>query len=217
MSVLNHFAQIDQLINTYSYFAVFTVMFLAQLNISLPIPLPSELTLLYTGYKIYMHKFILSYAVFVGITGDFLGAILLFIIFYYLSNHRFVQSLFKRFLPKKFMAYHAFESKYNWVTILIGRSLPYGRNYVTILSGILKFPVKKFTFLSVIPSSVRALFFIFLGIQLGPKLMHLQLTIGKYSSDVMFGSIGILFLVLSSLIVYSNRKTALKFISQIRG
>lgn len=178
---MDKFTHLDLILSTYGYVAIFLIIFFAEMDISLPVPLPSELTLLFAGYKVFMHKLILVYVLLAGYLGDFLGALTLFLICYKLRNNKLVQKPLEKY-RKNFskLRLHEKLTHYSIPTILIGRLLPYARNYITIVSGLIQIDIKQFFLFSMVPSVIWVGTIVLMGVKLGPNIFQITQNFDDY-------------------------------------
>jgi membrane protein DedA with SNARE-associated domain len=141
-----------------------------------PLPIPGDIVIAYTGYNVAMGKIPFSIAFLGFMFSILLGSSIL----YYLSS-RFGQKLvlkFGRFLhldEKKLETVEKKFKKYGPFVIIFGRHIPGFRVPITVFSGMSKITYKPFiisTFISVV---IWIPFYLSVGARLGPKattLLH---------------------------------------------
>ena len=137
-------------IELYSYFSIFTLVFLQELGI--PNPITNEFVLLFSGYLAFTDTLSLPWVIVTVVLADFIGTSVLYCIFYFLSA-RILQKK-TQWLPFSFSKIEQWQEKLShnkWWGLFIGRLIPFVRGYVSVGAGVVR--VSPQTFLPVVFAS----------------------------------------------------------------
>jgi len=120
---------------TYSYIAIFSLVFLQEIGV--PNPVPNEMVLLFCGYLSSVGKLDCITVLITVIAADALGSSLLYMTFYY-----FGQRLLQKWpyvIPARKLAYlTARVSHQDHWSIYVGRHIPLLRGYTAVAAGLLQ-------------------------------------------------------------------------------
>ena len=149
-------------INEYGYLAIFIVIFLQEIGI--PTIIPNELSLIFFGYLSFTGKLNILFALLIGISADISAALLLNILFYYLSSrllnekYRLCAFIGSRLTPLK----EKLATSGN-KAIFLGRITPFLRSYTSIACGTLKIHPFQYLITAIITACLYTGGFIFFG------------------------------------------------------
>lgn len=119
------------------------------------IPIPSEVTMLFTGFNVSEGKYTVLAALAVGVGGELVGSTISFAIGYYgrtelLEKHGKVL----RLKPHHLELTDRWFARYGSVAVAFARLIPLVRSFISISAGVARMPYRRFialTFLGVLP------------------------------------------------------------------
>jgi membrane protein DedA with SNARE-associated domain len=158
---LVHFA--TTLIGDAGYAGVFVLMTLE----SALIPIPSEATMLFAGFKVDDGRFTLFGIVAAGVAGNLLGSWIAYAIGYFgrlelLERHRIFHT------NKKYLDWaDDWFNRHGDATVFFSRMLPIIRTFISLPAGVARMPFWRFTFLTLAGCIPWVLALGFLGKQVG--------------------------------------------------
>lgn len=160
------------------------------------IPMPSEVTMPFSGFLVGSGKFNLWLIVLVGTAGNLVGSLLAYILGYY-GEDLFVRKFIRKYGKYVLISEHEYERSEKWfrkygeIIVFVSRLLPAVRTYISLPAGIAKMNIVKFTIYTTIGSFLWSLLLTYIGVALGSK-WH---TIGSYfhAFDAIIAAVGLLF------------------------
>jgi membrane protein DedA with SNARE-associated domain len=185
-------------INYYGYFAIFLLIFLQEVGV--PIPLPNEVLMLFSGYLAFSGKLNFLLLLLTVIMADFTGTMVLYSVFYlmgpYLIEHK------PKWLPPSTKTISKLSEKINnggLLTVFICRVTPFIRGYTSVASGLLHFNAKWFVPIALLTSILVCGTYVTLGKIFGSywTVMLAKVSAGKF---VLLGIVALI------LLVYLGRK-----------
>lgn len=177
----------------YGYLAVFLLIFLQELG--LPNPVPSELTLLVSGYLASVGVLSLPLVILAAVAGDFLGTIILYFVFYLFGEY--IMAHKPKWLPisqEKIDKLGEKISKRERWGIYVGRLLPYLRAYIAVAAGLLEIKPAVFVPAVIVPAVIWSSGYAILGRLAGHYWSSAFQTIGAVEKGVAF--------VIAAVIIY---------------
>jgi len=166
LELLAHF--IISLIESSGYLGIFILMTLE----SALIPLPSEVTMPFSGFLVTQGTFNFWFVVLAGSLGNLVGSLMAYCLGFYLE-----ESLLRRMVVKwgKFILlteddYDKAErwlNKYGEIISFTSRLLPAVRTFISLPVGVAKMNVIKFSIYTFIGSFLWSIFLTFIGVKLG--------------------------------------------------
>jgi 1,2-diacylglycerol-3-alpha-glucose alpha-1,2-galactosyltransferase len=151
----------------YGYLAIFSLIFLQEIGI--PIPLPNELLMLFSGYLVFKN-FLNAYFLLLDIVlADFLGTMTLYLVFYffggYLMKHK------PGWFPLSQEKLDHIKDRVlteGWSTIYLCRVTPLIRGYTSLAAGLLRLPPGKYWRVALISSTLVCTAWLLAGYIAGP-------------------------------------------------
>lgn len=160
-------AQFIQYINHYGYLAIFVLVLIQEIGI--PTPLPNELLMLFSGYLAFSGTLNLYLVLLTVITADFLGANILFTIFYFFGPY--ILSHKPKWFPLSTQKIEKLSAKVSnggmW-TIFLGRITPFIRGYISVIVGLLHIKPQKYVPITLITACLVTCTYVTTGYLLGP-------------------------------------------------
>ncbi|MDB4925017.1 glycosyltransferase [Mucilaginibacter sp.] len=135
--------QIVQLISSYSYLALFLLIYLQEIGV--PIPLPNELLMLFAGYLSFKGILFFPAVLLCVIIADFTGTITLYLLFYFCGNYLMTHK--PRWIPLSNATLDMLQLKVTqggWWAVFLCRITPFIRGYTSVVSGLLRLKPKWF-------------------------------------------------------------------------
>jgi len=159
--------QILYYISSYGYLAIFLLVFLQEIGV--PIPLPNELLMLFSGYLVFKGVLLFSIVVLVIILADFLATMALYNLFYYAGNY--IISNKPKWFPLSDIKLNSLRSKISkgglWM-VAICRLTPFIRGYTSVISGLIHIKPRIFIPIALLSSILFCGFYVTSGKFFGP-------------------------------------------------
>ena len=161
---------IIHLIQSSGYFGIFVLM---TLN-SAAIPIPSEVTLPFSGFLASQGSLSLFLVIIVGILGDLLGSVIAYSIGYFLEENLLL-SLIKEYGKLILVTEHDYHKATSWIkkygapVVFIGKMTPGIKSFISVAAGITEVKFDKFVVSNVLAATFYVSFVSFLGFYLGSK------------------------------------------------
>lgn len=184
LEVLSHF--IIQFIHSTSYFGIFILMLLE----SALIPIPSEITMPFSGFLASQGVLNLWLIVIVGTVANLAGSLVAYGIGYFLEE-TVLLTLIKKY--GKFIlisekeynhATHWFQ-KYGDKIIFISRLLPAVRTVISLPAGVFRMDIKKFIIYTTVGCFIWSLFLTYIGFTLGANWRSLDVYYRKFEYAIV--------------------------------
>jgi membrane protein DedA with SNARE-associated domain len=190
---------IVSIISKFGYFGIFVGMTIE----SSFIPFPSEIIMIPAGYLVYKGEMNLFLAILTGTLGSITGAL----VNYYLASSigkPILEKYGRYFLvsPKSLSKAENFFIKHGEISTLSGRLLPGIRQLISIPAGLIKMPLPKFIFLTLLGSCIWVIILTVFGYFLGQN----QENIIKYMPYIKIGSIIFALTLIFGYIIYKRKK-----------
>lgn len=184
LEILSHF--IIQFIHSTSYFGIFVLMLLE----SALIPIPSEVTMPFSGFLASQGSLNLWLIVIVGTIANLIGSLIAYGIGYFLEE-TVLLTLIKKY--GKFIlisekeynhATHWFQ-KYGDKIIFISRLLPAVRTVISLPAGVFRMDIKKFIIYTTVGCFIWSLFLTYVGFTLGANWKSLDVYYRKFEYAII--------------------------------
>jgi membrane protein DedA with SNARE-associated domain len=160
-------AELITSISQYGYFAILCFVLLQEAGV--PTPIPNELVLIFSGYLAFTGVFNPFLVLAAAIIGDLLASFFIFETFYY--SGKFLLKKKPKWLPipkRKLIRLSGRIKRSNNLGPFIGRLTPFVRGWVSVLSGLLQLPQKKYSMVLLTTSVIWASAYVSIGFLLGP-------------------------------------------------
>lgn len=154
---------IISVIDTIGYLGVFFLMALDSFNI----PIPSEVTMPFSGFLASEGRVSFWLIVLVGTLGSYVGSVCSYYLAEWLVSHRhkaYLHFILNDVFLQKATAWF---SKYGSLSVFFGRIIPVVRTFISLPAGLGKVPFGKFSYLTIAGSFVWSLFLTYVGWTLG--------------------------------------------------
>jgi len=178
---------IISVISATGYFGVFILMVLE----SACIPIPSEVTMPFSGFLVWEGRFIFWQVVLWGVVGNLVGSIVAYAVGYF-GGRKTIEKYGNYIL----ISTHDLELADNWfkkygqATVFFSRFLPVIRTFISLPAGIARMDFKKFCFYTFIGCLPWAWFLAYFGVVMGENWDGLRVYFHKF--DLAIGIIIIL-------------------------
>lgn len=145
------------------------------------VPLPSEITMPFSGFLVSQEKLTLIGVTLAGGVGNLVGSILAYALGYW-GEEVFVLKFIKKYGKYLLISEHEYEKskrwfeKYGQIIVFVSRLLPGVRTYISLPAGVAKMNFKKFCFFTLLGSLIWSFILALIGIKLGENWE----TIGTY-------------------------------------
>jgi membrane protein DedA with SNARE-associated domain len=168
---------VDHFLEQYGYFAIFFVAFLE----SICVPFPAEVTFSFTASLAARGRdgFHLLPIIVVGVAGEVCGSIVAYLIARY--GGRTVVERYGRYVlltPGDLDRAERFMAKHGDPAVLIGRTVPLLRAFVSIVAGLGEMRFWRFVVFSAIGTAIFGTTLAVLGYELGTEWQRLERTLG---------------------------------------
>ncbi len=173
LEVFGHY--IISLIQSTSYAGIFTLMTLE----SALIPIPSEVTMPFSGFLASSGQLSLILVIVVGTIANLFGSLIAYYIGYFLEETLLLK-LVKKYGKFILLTEHDYEKANKWFTkygdkiIFISRLLPGVRTVISLPAGMFEMDIKKFTAYTLIGCLIWSTFLTYVGYILGENWRSLE-------------------------------------------
>lgn len=191
-------------IDHYGYLAIFMLILIQEIGI--PTPLPNEILMLFSGYLAFIKTLNLYLVLLTIVTADFLGANILYTVFYffgpYLLSHK------PKWFPLSTEKIENISKKIErgglW-SVFLGRITPLIRGYISVIVGLLHIKPKSYVPIALITSSLVTCVYVLIGHTLGPYWT----TVAAKLSEIKYIVLAIVVVIVSFFLIrYYRRKKA---------
>ncbi len=195
-------AQFIQYISHYGYLAIFVLILIQEIGI--PTPIPNEILMLFSGYLAFTKALNLYLVLLTIITADFLGANILYAVFYffgpYLLSHK------PKWFPLSTQKINSISARIEngglW-TVFLGRVTPFIRGYISVIVGLLHLKTKSYVPITLITAALVTCTYVLTGHLLGPYWTEVAAKLSEIKYIVLF----IVAVIVSFFIIrYFHRK-----------
>lgn len=166
------------IINFISYFGYPAIFFLMTIESAL-IPMPSEITMPFSGFLVSSGKLNLWLVVLSGTIGNLVGSIIAYLLGSW-GQETVVRKLIRQYGKYVFIKEHEFDRaehwfrKYGQMIVFASRMLPAVRTYISLPAGIAKMNFSKFCLYTVIGSFIWSFILTYIGMILGNNWINLR-------------------------------------------
>lgn len=173
------------------------------------IPLPSEITMPFSGFLAHKGTFIAPLVVVVGTVAEVCGAFIGYAVGSYGGR-----PLVDRYGKWVMISSHdvdtgtAWFERYGSVVVFIARLLPAVRSYVSIAAGIAEMPLRPFFIFSVLGSAIWCTFLTVLGYELGSHWKSISSATRPFEIPIVIGIVVLLAAYLFYRHFWSGRQAA---------
>lgn len=183
---------IVELIQNFSYFAVFFLIFIENL---FP-PIPSEIILSFAGFLVVSNDMNLYLMILSSTLGSYFGAEALYYLGYYLQPEKFQKYLMKfRFDLKSISNTQKWFNRYGNITVFICRFIPIVRSLISIPAGVTKMKHTPFVLYTILGSLIWNTILICIGMLLGKNYSLISHYMDQYAFLFIFFMIVIFILI----------------------
>lgn len=185
------------IISSTGYLGVFILMALE----SALIPIPSEVTMPFSGSLVVTGKFSLLMVTIVGAFGNLAGSLAAYALGYW-GQENVVRVIIKKYGKYFLISEHEFERAEKWfrnygeIIVFSSRLLPVVRTFISLPAGIAKMNLKKFVIYTLTGSFLWSLFLAYIGMILGQKWQILEVYFRKFDLVIVLILISIIFFYL---------------------
>jgi membrane protein DedA with SNARE-associated domain len=172
---------IIQVISSTSYAGIFILMALE----SALIPIPSEVTMAFSGYLVSIGTFNFVAVVLVGAFANLFGSILAYLLGYW-GEETVVLSLIRKYGKYLLISEHEYHKSEKWFRlhgekiVFFARVLPVVRTFISLPAGIAKMNFTRFCILSFLGSLIWSIFLTYIGVVLGKNWHSLEVYYRKF-------------------------------------
>lgn len=172
------------------------------------VPLPSEVTMPFSGFLVSTGKLTLIGVALAGGLGNLAGSIMAYALGYW-GEEVIILKFIKKYGKYLLISEHEYEKsrrwfeKYGQIIVFVSRLLPGVRTYISLPAGVAKMNFKKFCFFTLIGSLIWSFILAVIGVKLGENWE----TIGSYFHrlDAVIG-IGIITIIILYIYKKNRRK-----------
>lgn len=170
-----------KIIESTSYGGIFILMALE----SALIPIPSEVTMPFSGFLASQGKLSLWPIIIVGTAANLFGSYIAYYIGYFLEE-TVLLTLIRKYGKFILVSEHEYKRAQNWFTkygdkiIFISRLLPGIRTVISLPAGMFEMDIKKFTLYTVIGCFLWSIFLTYVGYFLGENWQSLEVYFRKF-------------------------------------
>lgn len=182
---------IIRFIDTLGYFGVFLLMTLE----SALIPIPSEITMPFSGSLVVLGTFNFWIVVLVGTIGNLVGSLLAYWLGWW-GGETVVRTVIVKYGKYFLISEHEYDQSERWfrkhgeIIVFVSRILPILRTFISLPAGVAKMKLVKFIIYTTIGSLIWAYFLTSIGVVLGNNWESLQVYFHKF--DLVIVAAGII-------------------------
>lgn len=167
------------IINFISYFGYLAIFFLMTIESAL-IPMPSEITMPFSGFMVSSGKLNFWLVVLAGTAGNLAGSLIAYFLGVW-GQEAVVRKLIKRYGKYVFIKEHEYDRAERWfrrygeLIVFVSRLLPAVRTYISLPAGIAKMNFSKFCLYTTAGSFIWAFILTYIGMLLGNNWSSIKL------------------------------------------
>ena len=153
----------------YGYIAIIALVFLQEVGI--PNPIPNELVLAFSGYLCFTGVLNISLVILSAMVGDLLASLIIFELFFFFGTYLMKRK--PKWLPISHEKLDRFSHRIqvtSQTSMFIGRLTPFIKGYVSVISGLMRVPQKKYGFTLLATSFIWSSAYVVGGYFIGPHL-----------------------------------------------
>lgn len=194
------------IIHFIEYFGYIGIFILMTLESAL-IPLPSEVTMPFSGFLVSKGEFSFIIVVLMGALGNLAGSLIAYGIGYFLSESLII-TLVDKYGKFFLITRHEYDTSIRWLkkygdgVAFFSRLLPGVRTFISLPAGLSKVNIWKFSFYTFLGSLIWSAFLTYIGVYLGNQWNSIEKYYRKF--EVLIAAILIL-----GLVWYVNHKLKL--------
>jgi membrane protein DedA with SNARE-associated domain len=155
-------------ITRYGYIAIFFLVFLQEIGI--PIPMPNELVLMFSGYLSFKGHLYLPFVILTAVSADFIGTNILYVIFYNIGTY--IMQKKPKWFPLSARMIDQLTKKISTggqLSIYVFRLTPFTRGYTSVITGLLQVKPRIFLPLAMLSAATWATIYVVIGRIIGPS------------------------------------------------
>lgn len=179
LELLGHF--IISFIESTRYMGIFVLMTLE----SALIPIPSEITMPFSGFLASRGQLSLLPIIIVGTIANLVGSLIAYYIGYFLEE-RIIVNFVKKHGKFVLLSHHDYERAHKWFEkygdkiIFISRLLPGVRTVISLPAGMLEMDIKKFIIYTTLGCAIWSTLLTYIGFTLGENWRELEVYFRKF-------------------------------------
>lgn len=156
------------------------------------IPIPSEITMTFTGYLATTGRFNLYVVILVGALANLAGSILAYWLGFW-GEEAVIRNLIKKYGKYILISEHEYDRSEKWFRkygekiVFFSRVLPVVRTFISLPAGIAKMNFTKFCYLTFFGSLIWSAFLTYIGFVLGKNWNSLHPYYQKFEYVIIFG------------------------------
>ncbi len=168
-------------ISTLGYFGIFILMTLE----SALIPIPSEITMPFSGSLVVTGQFSFWMVILAGTLGNLVGSLLAYWLGYW-GQEKVVRKLIVKYGKYLLISEHEYDHSERWfrnhgeLIVFLSRVMPVLRTFISLPAGVAKMNLVRFTFYTVIGSLIWAYVLTLIGVTLGNNWNTLEVYFRKF-------------------------------------
>ena len=149
------------------------------------IPIPSEITMPFSGFLASSGRLSLQYIILTGTIANLVGSYIAYYIGYFLEETILV-GLIKKYGKFVFVSHEDYERAHKWFLkygdkiIFISRLLPGVRTVISLPAGMFEMDIKKFTIYTILGCAIWSTFLTYIGYILGENWRALETYFRKF-------------------------------------
>lgn len=144
------------------------------------IPIPSEITMPFSGYLAQIGRFNIYSVILVGAFANLIGSMIAYGLGYWAEEH-LLRTLIKKFGRFLLLSEHEYDRSERWFRkygekiVFYSRLLPVVRTFISLPAGIAEMNFWKFTYLTFLGSLIWSAFLTYLGYYLGKNWHSIEI------------------------------------------
>lgn len=177
-------------ISTSGYFGVFFLMLIE----SALIPMPSEVTMPFSGFLVTQGIFNFWLIVLAGTLGNLIGSIAAYSLGFWGEDH-VVRFLIRKYGKYILISEHEYERSERWfrkygeLIVFTSRLLPAVRTYISLPAGIAKMNLTKFVLYTTLGSFIWSLILAYIGVILGSRWTSLSSFFHAFDAIIVIAAV----------------------------
>ncbi|MBI4999894.1 DedA family protein [Candidatus Gottesmanbacteria bacterium] len=181
---------IINIISSTGYAGIFILMAIE----SALIPLPSEVTMPFSGSLVALGRFNLILVAIAGALGNLAGSLLAYALGFW-GQENVVRLVIRKYGKYLLISEHEFERaekwfrKYGEVIVFSSRLMPVVRTFISLPAGIVKMNLTKFIVYTLIGSFFWSLFLAYIGMVLGQNWKILETYFRRFDMAIIIGGV----------------------------
>lgn len=178
---------IIDIISSTGYAGIFVLMAIE----SALIPLPSEVTMPFSGSLVALGRFNLILVAMAGALGNLAGSLLVYALGFW-GQENVVRVVIRKYGKYLLVSEHEFERAERWflrygeMIVFASRLMPVVRTFISLPAGIARMNLKKFVVYTTVGSFLWSLFLAYIGMVLGQNWKILEVYFHKFDILIVF-------------------------------